>query len=167
MLFYNRLHKRNSLKKYIKIDGNNNEVFDYELYIKEVIDIDSNNNELQYELLLYYFLPPIFGIDLIIHTDNNTKTNKIIFKHSNNLNEKKDIIVIELLLKFGNVSILYSEDYYNKYENIIPLKNNNEFPLDKIRIIKMKKIKIVICVMKFQTSLFKSIINFNSYVKNV
>ena len=128
-------------KKYIKIDGNNNEVFDYELYIKEVIDIDSNNNELQYELLLYYFLPPIFGIDLIIHTDNNTKTNKIIFKHSNNLNEKKDIIVIELLLKFGNVSILYSEDYYNKYENIIPLKNNNEFPLDKIRIIKNEENK--------------------------
>jgi hypothetical protein len=128
-------------KKYIKIDENNKEVFDYELYIKEVINIESNNNELQYELLVFFFLPPIFGIDLIIHTDNNTKTNKIIFKHSNNFNEKKDIIVIDLLIKFGNVSILYSEDYFNQYENIIPLKNNKEFFLDKIRIIKNEENK--------------------------
>ena len=128
-------------KKYIKKDKDNNEYFDYELYIKEIINIESNNNELQYELLIYYFLPPIFGIDLIIHTNNDTKTNKITFKHSNNLSEKKDIIIIELLIKFGNVSILYSEDYYKEYENIIPLKTMNEFPLDKIRIIKNEEHK--------------------------
>ena len=128
-------------KKYIKKDKDNNEYFDYELYIKEIINIESNNNELQYELLIYYFLPPIFGIDLIIHINNDTKTNKITFKHSNNLSEKKDIIIIELLIKFGNVSILYSEDYYKEYENIIPLKTMNEFPLDKIRIIKNEEHK--------------------------
>ena len=128
-------------KKYIKKDKDNNEYFDYELYIKEIINIESNNNELQYELLVYYFLPPIFGIDLIIHTNNDTKTNKITFKHSNNLSEKKDIIIIELLIKFGNVSILYSEDYYKEYENIIPLKTMNEFPIDKIRIIKNEEHK--------------------------
>ena len=128
-------------KKYIKKDKDNNEYFDYELYIKEIINIESNNNELQYELLIYYFLPPIFGIDLIIHTNNDTKTNKITFKHSNNLSEKKEIIIIELLIKFGNVSILYSEDYYKEYENIIPLKTMNEFPLDKIRIIKNEEHK--------------------------
>ena len=128
-------------KKYIKKDKDNNEYFDYELYIKEIINIESNNNELQYELLVYYFLPPIFGIDLIIHTNNDTKTKKITFKHSNNLSEKKDIIIIELLIKFGNVSILYSEDYYKEYENIIPLKNKNEFPIDKIRIIKNEEHK--------------------------
>ena len=123
-------------KKYIKKDRNNDEHFDYELYIKDIINIESNNNELQYELLVYYFLPPIFGIDLIINTNNDSKTNKIIFKHSNNLNEKKDIIIIELFIKFGNVSIIYSEDYYKQYENIISLKNKNEFPIDKIKIIK-------------------------------
>ena len=128
-------------KKYIKKDKDNNEYFDYELYIKEIINIESNNNELQYELLVYYFLPPIFGIDLIIHTNNDTKTNKITFKHSNNLSEKKEIIIIELLIKFGNVSILYSEDYYKEYENIIPLKTMNEFPIDKIRIIKNEEHK--------------------------
>ena len=128
-------------KKYIKKDKDNNEYFDYELYIKEIINIESNNNELQYELLVYYFLPPIFGIDLIIHTNNDTKTNKITFKHSNNLSEKKDIIIIELIIKFGNVSILYSEDYYKEYENIIPLKTMNEFPIDKIRIIKNEEHK--------------------------
>ena len=126
-------------KKYIKKDKKNEEYFDYELYIKEVINIESNNNELQYELLVYYFLPPIFDIDLIINTNNDSKTNKIIFKHSNNLNEKKDIITIELFIQFGTVSILYSEDYYKQYKNIIPLKNENEFPIDKIRTIKNEK----------------------------
>ena len=48
-------------KKYIKLDNKNNkEYFDYELYLKEVINSESNNNELQYELLVYYFLAPIF-----------------------------------------------------------------------------------------------------------
>ena len=124
-------------KKYIKIDNKKNqEFFDYESYLKEVINSESNNNELQYELLVYYFLPPIFDIDLIIYTDNNTRTNKITFKYSNVPNDDKDIITVELFIKFGSVSILYSDDYFKKYENIIPLKSKEEYPIDKIQITK-------------------------------
>ena len=129
-------------KKYIKYDDKNNkEYFDYELYIKEVINTESNNNELQYELLVYYFLAPIFNVDLIINTDNNTKTKKITFKYSNIPLDDKDIITIELFIKFGTVSILYSDDYYKKYEDIIPLKCKNIYPIDKIQIIKNEEKK--------------------------
>ena len=42
-------------KKYIKIDGNNNEVFDYELYIKEVIDIlIIMNYNMNYYYIIFY-----------------------------------------------------------------------------------------------------------------
>ena len=128
--------------KYIKIDNKNNkEYFDYELYLKEIINSESNNNELQYELLVYYFLPSIFDINLIIHTDNDSKTNKIVFKYSNIPNDDKDIITIELFIKFGNISILYSDDYYKKYEYIIPLKSKDKYPIDKIQIIKNEEKK--------------------------
>ena len=124
-------------KKYIKLDNKTNkEYFDYELYLKEIINTESNNNnELQYELLVYYFLAPIFDIDLIIHTDNTTRTNKITFKYSNIPLDDKDIITIELFIKFGNISIIYSKEYFEKYESIIPLKSKEEYPKDKIQII--------------------------------
>ena len=129
-------------KKYIKLnDKNNKEYFDYELYLKEVINSESINSELQYELLVYYFLAPIFDIDLVIYTDNDTKTNKITFKYSNIPNDDKEILKIELLIKFGNISILYSEDFFKKYESILALKSNEEYPLDKIQIIKNGKNK--------------------------
>ena len=123
--------------KYIKFDNKNNkEYFDYELYLKEVINSESNNNELQYELLVYYFLASIFDIDLIIYTDNDSKTNKIIFRYSTIPNEDESIISIELFIKFGNISIIYSNNYYKKYEDIIPLKSKEKYPIDKIQIIK-------------------------------
>ena len=129
-------------KKYIKIDDKNNkEYFDYKLYLKEIINPESNNNELQYELLVYYFLAPIFEVDLIIYTDNDSKTNKITFKHTNIPSVDKDIITIELFIGFGNISILYSEQYFQKYENIIPLKSKNEYPIDKIQILKNEEKK--------------------------
>ena len=127
-------------KRYIKMDDKNKkEYFDYELYLKEIINSESNNNELQYELLVYYFLAPIFAIDLIIYTDNDTITNKISFKYSNT--EDKDIITIKLFIKFGSVSIIYSNDYFQKYENIIPLKCKDNYPIDKIKIIKNEEKK--------------------------
>ena len=129
-------------KKYIKLDGKNNkEYFDYELYLKEAINSESNNNELQYELLVYYFLAPIFDIDLVIYTNNNTKTNKITFKYSNIPNDEKEILKIELLIKFGNIFIIYPEDFLEKYENILALKCDKEYPLDKLKIIKNEENK--------------------------
>ena len=128
--------------KYIKFDNKNNkEYFDYELYLKEVINSESNNNELQYELLVYYFLASIFDIDLIIYTDNDSKTNKIIFRYSTIPNEDESIISIDLFIKFGNISIIYSDNYYKKYENIIPLKSKEKYPIDKIQIIKNEEKK--------------------------
>ena len=141
-------------KKYIKLDNKNNkEYFDYELYLKEVINSEPKNNELQYELLVYYFLAPIFDLDLVIYTDNYNKTNKITFKYSNIPNDNKEVLKIELFIKFGNISILYSKNFFKKYENILALKCNEEYPSDKIRILKN--------VIMFQRNLLKLVINLN------
>ena len=127
-------------KNYIKINEKNKEYFNYELYNKEIIE--SLNNELQYELLIFYFLPLIFNIDLIIYTDNATKTNKIKFNHTNFASDDKDLITIELFIKFGSIFIIYSNEYYKKFVNIIPFKSKNmDLPLDKIQIIKNQESK--------------------------
>jgi hypothetical protein len=86
-------------------------------------------DESQYEVLLYYFLPLIFPIKLVIYTDSNAKVNTLIFK--NNLND--NTFNVELNVKFGNTSIIYNDIYYNKYKNIIPYKNDFNYPLDKIK----------------------------------
>ena len=118
--------------KYFKKNEKEEVNFDYNSYIKEVIN--QNNNELQYELLIYYFLAPIFDIDLIIYTNNDTKTNKIIFKHNNKEYEQNNVLNIELFIKFGKISIIYSDNYYMKYQDIMPLISKTKFPLDKIDI---------------------------------
>ena len=119
-------------EKYIKTNEKDDLYFDYELYIKEIITV--NNNELQYELLTYYFLPSIFEFDLTIYTNNDTKTNKILFKHTNIEYDPNNIINIELFIKFGKISIIYSDKFYKENEEIIPLISKNEIPLDKIKI---------------------------------
>ena len=119
--------------KYIKMNEKGELTFDYNLYIKEIINI--NNNELQYEILIYYFLASIFDINLIIYTNNDSKTNKIIFKHTNTETEQNDDINVELFIKFGKISIVYSELFYKEYEEIMPLKSKTQIPLDNIKII--------------------------------
>ena len=118
--------------KYIKKNEKEELIFDYKLYAKEVIN--DNNNELQYEILIYYFLAAIFDVDLIIYTNNDSKTNKIIFNHSNVEYEQNSIINIELFIKFGKISIVYSDDFYKEYIDIMPLISNSNIPLDKIKI---------------------------------
>ena len=130
--------------KYIKSNEKGEQYFDYNLYIKEIIN--NNNNELQYELLVYYFLAPIFDIDLIIYTNNDTKTNKIFFKHTNIEYNQNDFINIELFIKFGQISIIYSDEYYNQHIDIIPFTSQNKLPLDKIKIKQNdKKINCYMC----------------------
>ena len=100
-----------------------NNQFDYEFYLEEkILPI---NNEIQYEIIIYYLLPLIFNTNLIIHT-NNTNLKKNIFYFKNNIsknNNNKEIINIELNIKFGNTSIIYNELFYEKFKNIIPYVN--------------------------------------------
>ena len=113
--------------KYI---NNLNNQFDYQNYIQEKIMIDQD--EIQYQILIFYLLPLIFQINLIIYTNSNSKNNKIIFKRKGNDN-KKDIINIELNIQFGNTSILYTDAYYEQFKNIIPYINDFNYPVDKIQ----------------------------------
>ena len=130
--------------KYIKTNEKGQLNFDYNMYIKDIINND--NNELQYELLIYYFLAPIFDIDLIIYTNNDTKTNKIFFKHTNIEYNQNDFIIIELFIKFGKISIIYSDEYYNQHIDIIPLISQNKMPSDKIKIrVNDKKTNCYMC----------------------
>jgi len=119
-------------EKYIKTNEKNELYFDYNTYITEIIT--DNKNELQYELLVYYFLPSIFDIDLVIYTNNDTKTNKILFKHTNIEYDQNSIITIELFIKFGRVSIIYPDSYYKDNVDIMPLVSKVKLPLDKIKI---------------------------------
>ena len=119
-------------EKYITINQKEEKSFDYNLYIKDIIN--NNDNELQYELLIYYFLAPVFDIDLVIYTNNDSKTNKILFRHKNIEYDKNDIITIELFIKFGKISIIYSDKFYKEFKDIMPLISINKFPLDKIKI---------------------------------
>ena len=95
-----------------------NNQFDYELYLEEkILPI---NNEIQYEIIIYYLLPLIFNTNLIIHT-NNTNFKKNIFYFKNNIsknNNNKEIINIELNIKFGNTSIIYM-NYFMKNLKIL------------------------------------------------
>ena len=118
--------------KYIKKNAKDQIYFDYELFINEIIK--NSNNELQYELLIYYFLAPIYEIDLIIYTNNDSKTNKITFKHTNIEYEENETITIELYISFGRVSIIYSDQYYKEYQDIMSLISTSEIPIDKIKI---------------------------------
>ena len=86
-----------------------NNQFDYELYLEE--KIIPEKTELQYEIVIYYILPLVFDIDLIINTNNNSKMNKIYF--NSNSKNKKETINIELNIKFGNTSIIYNDSFYN------------------------------------------------------
>jgi len=110
-----------------KYVNNLNNQFNYQNYISEKIMIPQD--ESQYELLLYYLLPLIFPIKLVIYTDSNAKVNKLIFKNRLNNNTFN----VELNVKFGNTSIIYNDIYYNKYKNIIPYKNDFNYPVDKIK----------------------------------
>ena len=120
----------------IKYINNLNNQFDYQNYIQEKIMLPQD--EIQYEILIYYLLPLIFQINLIIYTNSNSKINKIIFKNKTHKN-KNNIFNIELNVKFGNTTIIYSDTYYNKYKNIIPYSNDFNYPADKIQIISNKK----------------------------
>ena len=118
-----------------------NNQFDYEFYLEEkILPI---NNEIQYEIIIYYLLPLIFNTNLIIHT-NNTNFKKNIFYFKNNIsknNNNKEIINIELNIKFGNTSIIYNELFYEKFKNIIPYLNIEYiYPTDYIeKIIRFKE----------------------------
>ena len=111
--------------RYVNILNNQ---FDYKLYLEE--KIIPEKTELQYQILIYYILPLIFDINLIIHTNNNINSNKIYFK--SNSNNKEEKINIELNIKFGNTSIIYDEAFYNKNKDIIPYVNDYEYPCDQI-----------------------------------
>ena len=105
------------IDRYVNILNNE---FDYKLYIEEkILPIKS---ELQYEIVIYYILPLIFDINLIIYTNNKITPNKYIFKTKS---KKNEIIKIELNIKFGNTSIIYNDLFFNKYKNIIPYFNDN------------------------------------------
>ena len=108
-----------------KYANNLNDKFDFQNYIQE--KIMPPQNEIQYEILIYYLLPLIFPINLVIYTNNKIKTNKLIFKNNSNSNT---IFNIELNVKFGNTSIIYTDLYYNKYKNIIPYTNEFNYPAD-------------------------------------
>jgi hypothetical protein len=79
-------------------------------------------------------LPCIFDIDLVIYTDNDTKTNKITFKHSNTDYDKGNDITIELFIKFGRVSIIYTDNYYKENIDYLPLISMSKLPIDKIKV---------------------------------
>ena len=110
-----------------------NNQFDYQNYIQEKI-MDSLD-DIKYEVLVYYLLPLIFPINLIIYTNSNALINKLIFKNKTHNNKNSNIYDIELNVKFGNVSIIYSDKYIIKYKNIIPYTNEFNYPVDKIQII--------------------------------
>ena len=114
----------------------NNSSFNYQLYINE--NILPYCEEIQYNILIYYLLPLIFQIDLTIYTNNNSKNlNKIIFKdesNQQNTNIDEDTnITLELIVYFGNTSILYNDDFYNKYKDSIKYISDYKYPLDKIQ----------------------------------
>ena len=119
--------------KYIKKNEKDQLYFDYELYIKEIID--DYNNELQYELLIYFFLAPIYEVDLVIYTNNDTKTNRITFKHTNIEYDENDVISVNIFIKFGKISIIYSDQFYNDNQDILPLISKTDIPIDRIKII--------------------------------
>ena len=119
--------------KYIKKNEKDQLYFDYELYIKEIID--DYKNELQYELLIYFFLAPIYEIDLVIYTNNDTKTNRITFKHTNIEYDENDVITVNIFIKFGKISIIYSDQFYKDNQNILPLISKTDIPIDRIKII--------------------------------
>ena len=105
-----------------------NNQFDYELFIEE--KISKENNELKYQIIIYYILPLIFDINLIIYTNNNFKSK--IFRFKSNLKNDKKIINIELNIKFGNTSIIYNDSFYNKNKEIIPYINDISY-IEKIK----------------------------------
>ena len=119
--------------KYIKKNEKDQLYFDYELYLKEIID--DYNNELQYELLIYFFLAPIFEVDLVIYTNNDTKTNRITFKHTNIEYDENDVITVNIFIKFGKISIIYSDQFYKDNQDILPLISKTDIPRDRIKII--------------------------------
>ena len=108
-----------------------NNQFDYELYLEE--KIIPEKIELQYEIILYYIIPLIFDINLIIQTNSQFKQNKIYFK--SNSKNSKEIINIELNIKFGNTAIIYDESFYNQNKEIITYTNDFPYPIDQIEII--------------------------------
>ena len=120
-------------KKFIKKNDKDQLYFDFELYIKEIID--DYNNELQYELLIYFFLAPIYEVDLVIYTNNDTKTNRITFKHTNIEYDENDVISVNIFIKFGKISIIYSDQFYNDNQDILPLISKTDIPIDRIKII--------------------------------
>ena len=112
--------------RYVNILNNQ---FDYKLFLEE--KILHEKTELQYQIIIYYILPLIFDINLIIHANNKIDSSKIYyFKSNSNDNEEK--INIELNVKFGNTSIIYDETFYNKNKDIIPYVNDYEYPCDQI-----------------------------------
>ena len=114
-------------KKYIIYLNNQ---FDYQNYIQEKIMFPQE--DIKYEVLVYYLLPLIFPVNLIIYTNSNAKINKIIFKNKIN-NNKNKIYTIELNIKFGNTIIIYSDAYINNHKNIIPYTNDFNYPVDKLQ----------------------------------
>ena len=138
----------------------NDTSFNYKLYINE--NILPYREELQYNILIYYLLPLIFHINLIIYTNNNSKNlNKIIFKdesnqNNTNNNRNNSIITLELIVYFGNTSILYNDDFYNKYKNSIIYISDYQYPLDKIQLISNNDNKNLLCDI-CNTALNKSI----------
>ena len=134
---YNKYFSIDYLKEVVQNNFINDNLFKNDLYTKEVITLE--NNELQYEILIYYLIPILFNIDLVIYTNNNSKSNKLIFNSiKNNENEK-----IELNNKFGNISIIYPENF-DIENNLIPFKSINIMdPVDKCKIIKNEEDKII------------------------
>ena len=122
-----------------------NSTFDYQLYIKE--NILPYCEEMQYNILIYYILPLIFHINLIIYTNNySNNLNKIIFKDKQNQNNtvinQDNNITLELIVYFGNTSILYNDEFYNKYKDLIKYKSDYKYPLDKIQQIPNSDLKL-------------------------
>ena len=119
--------------KYIKKNENEKLYFDYKLYLEEIIN--DYNNELQYELITYFFLAPIYEVDLVIYTNNDSKTNRITFKHTNIDYDEDDVITVNIFIKFGKISIIYSDQFYKDNQFILPLISKNDIPRDRIKII--------------------------------
>ena len=69
----------------------------------------------------------------------NTKTNKIFFKHTNNEYDEDKVIKIEIFVKFGQISIIYSDNFYEENFDILPLISQCPIPIDKIKIKKNKQ----------------------------
>ena len=134
-ILFNIVHLNEIIsKKYINVLNNQ---FDYQNYIQEKIIISEDG--IKYEVLIYYILPLIFPINLILYTNNKSKNNKFIFKNRTNIennNNNNNIYDIQLNIKFGNTSIIYDESYYNKYKDLLPYTNEFNYPVDKIQKIK-------------------------------